>query len=292
MSIGHISDTARWVALYRAMESERPDAHFRDPWARALAGAKGEEIVRGIPRGEVMGWPLVVRTVVIDEMVARKAAEGVDLVVNLAAGLDTRPWRMELPPTLRWVDVDLPGILEHKAATLEGETPRCDYRSVPADLTDRKVRDATLDRVTAGAAHALVITEGLLVYLDAETVTDLGRSLAAQPACRWWITDVATPMLRRIMARYWGDPTKKGNAPFRFFPEEGAAFFAPLGWKEEEFRSTGVEARRLDRTMPGPWYAPLLRLITPRRKLEQMRRMAGTVLLTRDGNEPAPGGLS
>jgi O-methyltransferase involved in polyketide biosynthesis len=39
MTIEHISDTARWVAFYRAMETERPDAIFRDPFARQLAGA-------------------------------------------------------------------------------------------------------------------------------------------------------------------------------------------------------------------------------------------------------------
>ena len=40
--IENISDTARWVALYRAIESERPDAHFRDPYARRLLGEGGE----------------------------------------------------------------------------------------------------------------------------------------------------------------------------------------------------------------------------------------------------------
>jgi len=39
--ISSVSDTARWVALYRAMESDRPDALFRDPYARRLAGAAG-----------------------------------------------------------------------------------------------------------------------------------------------------------------------------------------------------------------------------------------------------------
>src|SRR5713226_7063171 len=47
--IRNISDTARWVAVYRARESERPDALFKDTFARKLAGQRGEEIARRLP---------------------------------------------------------------------------------------------------------------------------------------------------------------------------------------------------------------------------------------------------
>src|SRR6267143_6553964 len=101
-----ISDTARWVAIYRAMESERPDALFHDPYARRLAGPRGEEIVRHMPKGRAMAWPMIVRTAVMDELIARAVErDGVHTVVNLAAGLDTRPYRLALPAKLRWVDV-------------------------------------------------------------------------------------------------------------------------------------------------------------------------------------------
>jgi methyltransferase (TIGR00027 family) len=102
MSIEHISDTARWVAVYRAMESERPDAIFRDPYARRLAGAHGEEIVQTMKRGRAMAWAMIVRTAVFDEIILETIArERIDLVVNLAAGLDARPWRLSLPASLR-----------------------------------------------------------------------------------------------------------------------------------------------------------------------------------------------
>jgi O-methyltransferase involved in polyketide biosynthesis len=42
MPIENVSDTARWVAMYRALESDRPDAHFHDPYARLLAGERGD----------------------------------------------------------------------------------------------------------------------------------------------------------------------------------------------------------------------------------------------------------
>ena len=52
----NISDTALWVAVYRAMETDRPDAIFRDPFARKLAGERGAEIVKSIPRGAQGAW--------------------------------------------------------------------------------------------------------------------------------------------------------------------------------------------------------------------------------------------
>jgi O-methyltransferase involved in polyketide biosynthesis len=56
-----ISDTALWVALYRARESERPDALFHDPFARRLAGRRGEEIARAMGERADRSWAFVVR---------------------------------------------------------------------------------------------------------------------------------------------------------------------------------------------------------------------------------------
>src|SRR5262245_57180702 len=101
--ISSVSDTARWVALYRAMESDRPDALFRDPFARRLAGPAGEKIVASLPGGRRWDWPMIVRTAVMDEIILRLVNEdGVDTVLNLAAGLDARPYRLDLPRSLRW----------------------------------------------------------------------------------------------------------------------------------------------------------------------------------------------
>ncbi|PYP21274.1 MAG: hypothetical protein DMD55_20385, partial [Gemmatimonadetes bacterium] len=96
-TIQHVSDTARWVALYRAMESERPDALFHDPYARRLAGARGEQILASLPKGRTWAWAMIVRTAVMDELILRAVArDGVGTVLNLAAGLDTRPYRLPL----------------------------------------------------------------------------------------------------------------------------------------------------------------------------------------------------
>src|SRR3979411_577070 len=98
MPISNVSDTARWVAVYRAMETARPDAIFRDPYAERLAGERGHEIGLELKRGRQMAWAMIVRTAVLDEMILDRVRKGgVDTAINLAAGPDTRGGRGHAP---------------------------------------------------------------------------------------------------------------------------------------------------------------------------------------------------
>ncbi len=282
MPIENISDTARWVAVYRAMESARRDALFNDPFAARLAGTRGTQIVRELKRGRSLAWPMIVRTAVFDEMImARVAKDGIDTVVNLAAGLDTRPWRMRLPQTLRWIDVDLPGITDYKANAMRGEKPVCTYEAIATDLTDASERVALFARIDGESKRALVITEGLLIYLTAEQVASLARDIHSMQCARAWLFDLASERLLPIMNRHWGRAVTAGNAPFQFAPAEGTAFFERFGWREVEFRSGLDEAHRLRREMR---MAPLWRLLSrfgPPERREEFRRMSGYVMLER-----------
>src|SRR2546428_13774695 len=96
--ITSVSDTAKWVAMYRAIESERPDALFRDPYARRLAGPAGERILASMPQGRRWAWPMIGGTAGRDETAMRLVPQqGVDTVFNLAAGLDARAYGLPLP---------------------------------------------------------------------------------------------------------------------------------------------------------------------------------------------------
>ena len=99
--IENVSDTAFWVAHYRAVETRRPDALFRDPLAEVLAGQQGERIARTMPGRFITAWVIAIRTRLIDEYIRTAISETVDAVVNLGAGLDTRPYRMDLPESFR-----------------------------------------------------------------------------------------------------------------------------------------------------------------------------------------------
>ena len=280
MPITHVSDTARWVAIYRAMESERPDAHFRDPYARALAGAKGEEIVRTLPRGADTAWAMIVRTAVMDELLLRHIREDrVDCVLNLAAGLDARPFRLALPPALRWVDVDFADVLEYKWTVLRHARASCAYERKAADLSDTMARRARIADVAAAHERVFVIAEGLLIYLASDDVAALSADLHAHASLRWWMFDLASPRLLKWMQRSWGTKAAGGNTPFRFAPAEGTGFFARAGWRELEFRSSWLESRRLDRQMRGAWLWNIIGLFSTRKQREESSRMSGVVLL-------------
>ena len=281
-TIEHVSDTARWVALYRAMESERTDALFHDPYARRLAGKRGEQVLAGMPKGKAFAWPMIVRTAVMDELILRAIErDNVDTVLNLAAGLDTRPYRLPLPPSLRWIEVDFPDVVAYKKEQLAGERPVCALEHVGVDLTDQDRRRALFARVGSLARQVLVVSEGLLIYLAPEQVATLAADLASPSTFRWWLIDLASPGLLKMIEKSWGPILAAGNAPFRFAPAEGTRFFEPHGWREAEFRSTWDESIRLKRSMRGAWFWSLIGRFMPKAKREEGRRFSGIVMLQR-----------
>ena len=256
--IRDISDTARWVAVYRARESERPDAVFSDPFARRLAGERGEHIADALPFGDKAAWSWTARTHLIDQMIGNEVRRGVDLVVNLAAGLDARPYRMDLPRSLKWVEVDLPQILDYKEAALSDAQPRCELERVRLDLSDVAGRRELFDRLGRAARGVLVVSEGLLVYLAAEEVGALARDLAAPPAFQRWVIDLPNPPLLRLLQKQMGDLVAAAGAPYRFAPPEGPSFFNAFGWKPIQVESLLKTAARLKRL---PFFLRLIALL-------------------------------
>jgi len=276
--IRNVSDTALWVAIYRAMESERGDAIFRDPYARRLGGDRGQAIVDAMPSGSQMSWPLVVRTAVMDEIVLRCVREGAKTVLNLAAGLDARPYRLALPANLRWLHVDMPEMVEYFQQNMADASPRCQVEFIGADLREAGRRREVL-ALAARRGPVLVITEGLLMYLKPEDVASLAVDLREVARAKWWLSDIISPMLLKYLEKRWLPKLREGNAPFLFAPAESTAYFEPLGWREVEFRSSFEESFRLNRTMRFAWLARWLSKLQPRAQREAGRRMSGIFLL-------------
>jgi methyltransferase (TIGR00027 family) len=280
--VSNVSDTALWVATYRAMESERPDALFRDPFARRLAGERGESIVRSMPSGRAAAWPMIVRTKVFDEIIIRLIVEEhVDAVLNLAAGLDARAYRLPLPSQLRWLDVDFPEMMAYRAKGLADATPACAYEAVGLDLSDESGRVRLFDRVNAESKRVLVVSEGLLVYLTSEAVASLAKDLAARPNFAYWLFDIIKPSMLKMMNWFWGRRLSKGSARFQFGPDEGVRFFEPYGWRAAEFHANWDEAKRLNRVMRGAWMWELFLRLLPAATRERLKSSAATALLER-----------
>ena len=246
-SIQHISDTARWAAVYRAKETERPDALFRDPYARRLAGERGEQIAAALPFHEQHSWSWVARTVAFDRFITEQLRDGVDMVVNLAAGLDMRPFRMELPKSLMWVEVDLPGILDYKEEIFGAEKPVCELERVRMDLADVDGRRRLFERLGGRAKKALVLSEGLMIYLAAEEAGALAQNLFEVSSFQSWVLDIASPGLLQMLLPNTDMEFGEGVAKLKFAPENGPDFFKPYGWETVRVDSLGKTAAALKR---------------------------------------------
>jgi methyltransferase (TIGR00027 family) len=121
-----------------------------------------------------------VRTHFFDAYFAAAAAAGIRQVVILAAGLDSRAYRLDWPDGTVVYELDLPKVLEYKAETLAGHgaTPVADRRPVPVDLRHdwpQALRDAGFD----AAAPTAWLAEGLLPFLPGAAQEAMFASIEA-----------------------------------------------------------------------------------------------------------------
>jgi methyltransferase (TIGR00027 family) len=187
--IAHVSDTALMTAGCRALETDRPDGLIRDPFAAHLAGDRGMAIARALAGGlDRMCFGIGIRSRFLDKLVLDTVSEhGIATVLSIGAGLDSRPWRLELPAALRWIEVDFPEMLDYKDAIMASSAPKCRRERLAADLNDAAGRQSVFG--AAGDGPTLMITEGLLMYLPAPTI----EALAAATPAGHWLLDVSSP---------------------------------------------------------------------------------------------------
>jgi methyltransferase (TIGR00027 family) len=214
-----VSRTALAVAGVRARETRRPDRLFADPWAAAFLAAAGLPVERPAaasgPQSTALGRHTVLRIRHYDDALLAACADGARQVVLLAAGLDTRAFRLDWPAGTALYELDLPSVLAFKEGVLaaDGARPRCRRTVVAADLA----ADDWTGRLRAAghdpAAPTAWLVEGLLVYLTAEeaagvlgALTDAaapGSTLALERGIRWTGRPVE-PSLARITSLWKG----------------------------------------------------------------------------------------
>ena len=271
-----VADTALWVAACRAQETKRPDSVLTDSLADILAGRRGAAIARKMPRARLTAWSVLVRTCAIDRLITEALACGIDTVINLGAGLDTRPYRLPLPRTLRWVEVDLPTLIDYKNARLADQRPRCELIRMGADLQETHTRKALFDRMHLGKAKVLVITEGVLPYFSVSEVFSLASELHSLSGICCWIQDFenAGP---RSMPRAWR--RRLSAAPLIFSVRDWFEFFGKSGWAASSIITSGEESVRLKRQYPAAFPLGLLMKCLPQELQKTILDASGAVLL-------------
>ncbi|KXO98433.1 SAM-dependent methyltransferase [Tsukamurella pseudospumae] len=242
--------TALLVAAARAVETERPDALAQDPYARVFLEAAGDQrAVALADAGDGAGNPMAatrhlgVRTRFFDDFVRDAVAAGVRQVVILAAGLDARAYRLDLPAGTVVYELDQPKVLAFKEETLaaHGASPAAGLRHVPVDLRDdwpAALRSAGFD----GAAPTAWLVEGLLPYLPAaaqallfERIVELSAP-GSRVAVEGQIGSLDLGRFRAITDRYSqkGNPLGDFDVTALFVTDEDRAdpaeYLAAQGW--------------------------------------------------------------
>jgi methyltransferase (TIGR00027 family) len=253
--IQHVSDTALMVAAARAFETESADGFVRDPFAARLAGERGLAILKGMPSPGMLRFGIGIRSRFMDELLLLTLeANRIETVVSLGCGLDARPWRLDLPEDLRWMEVDFADMLDYKDSVMAGELPHCRRERLIADANDPVQRRAVYS--AAGAAPALLITEGLLMYLPATTVEALASEAWRESGIRHWMSDITTTDFSKAINR--GDmmrPLRSVQAPDSLHGEEILDIAGRQGWvtgaQRSYIRDMAFAAERIQRMMAG-----------------------------------------
>lgn len=260
-TIQDVLDMARFTAAQRALESKHEHPLVRDPYADLLSGERGAALldfysgVLGGTRG------IALRSAVYDELLTQTIAqEKIDAVINLAAGFDTRPYRLTLPADLRWIEADLPEVLAYKSEQLSDAQPICHLERVPLDITDGAALGSVLTEICSSARNVLTLTEGLLIYLHEEQVRQLAAELQAHQPIGWWLAELVSPLALQQQAQQWNEKVAD-CARVRFAPDDGSTFFSAYGWQVAEFRPAVAEALRLKLPMRRRWLMRLLLLL-------------------------------
>jgi methyltransferase (TIGR00027 family) len=164
---------------------------FDDPYAAAFAAAAGppadgehpDDTVPASPQRQALAFQVVIRTRYYDDYLRAAAADGCRQVVLLAAGLDTRAFRLSWPEGTTVFEADLPDLLEVKERVLAevGSQLHSQRVVVAVDLREDwllSLKDAGFD----ASQPTAWLAEGLLVYLDAADARTLLHTVSLASA--------------------------------------------------------------------------------------------------------------
>jgi methyltransferase (TIGR00027 family) len=228
--------TAWWTAAARARESQRSDRLFDDPWAVILVGEEGVDAFdRAITdHGKGTGDLHAVTTRFFDDFLLRVAATyGIQQVVLVASGFDTRAFRLWWPPQTRLFELEQPQVIAYKESkfSLIGATAACLRRAIGVNLNEPwtdSLRRAGFDP----HQRSVWLLEGFLYFLAEPAVRHLLEAITGLAAPGSWLgLDVVNgDMLTAASTRYWIESMAAHGTPWLFTSDEPEALLAKSGW--------------------------------------------------------------
>jgi len=234
MNFDAVAKTSLLTAAIRTVENNRGENEgrlFTDPFAEVLAGSEGFSILEQVRAEEGDQPGIVLRTRYLDDRIIQGLAQGIRQIVILAAGMDTRAYRLSFPDGTRVFELDRPEVLSYKQEKLGNTLPHCIRHIVGVDL--REEWQSKLIQIGMNTTErTLWLVEGLLVYLDEAAVLTLFEK----------INSLSVPngiLLFDVLGRSLLDAPQMANllhffeklgAPWRFGVDEPEKFMEQFGW--------------------------------------------------------------
>lgn len=257
--------TARWTAIARATENAREDRLFNDPFAAALAGEEGADWLAKRTDSPFNTGPMVIRTRFFDDFLQNAtqpgdAPRGIRQIVILAAGLDTRAYRLAWPAQTHLFELDQAPVLDYKAQVLQkvGAQPGCTREAIAADLT-APWKDQLLNRGFAADQPSAWLLEGFLFYLPNESIVKIldEVSALAAPGSRLGFDIVNSLTLTSPITKAWIEMQAKAGAPWIGTLDDPEAFLAKRGWQASLTQPGSPDANF------GRWTLPVIPVKMP-----------------------------
>jgi len=250
--------TALWTASARAQESARSDYLFQDPWAASLAGDEGMAWLQ--KRGGNVA-AMVIRTHYFDGFLQSAVQEGgIHQVVILAAGLDTRAYRLDWPRGTRLFELERPAVLQQKAQVLANAKaePRCERIAIPADLAGNWTEwlsDGGFDQKQS----SVWLLEGILFYLPEAKIMRILEQVSSLSAHDSQLGfDIVNHLtLTSPITQAWIEMQAKAGAPWVGWMDDPENFLNGLGWRPAMTQPGSADAHF------GRWTLPVIPVKMP-----------------------------
>jgi methyltransferase (TIGR00027 family) len=229
------------------------------PLRRALAGEEGERWIEGRSDDSVV--PMVIRTRFFDDFLGDTCREqAIRQVVLMAAGLDTRAFRLNWPDGTQLFELDQADVLTYKEHILgsAGARPACQRHSIQADLTD-PWQEGLIRAGFAPQQPSIWLLEGFLFYLPNAGVAHILDEVSGLAVAGSWIgCDVInSTMLTSSWTRPWVDMQAKMGAPWTGTTDDPVGFLAARGWTASLTQAGAPDANY------GRWPLPVIPTTMP-----------------------------
>jgi methyltransferase (TIGR00027 family) len=254
-----IAKTSLLTAAMRAVETNRSESEgrlFTDPYAELLAGDEGKTLLVKAIAAAGEQPAIAIRTYFMDQKIINAAKGGVRQIVMLAAGMDTRAYRLTLPKGTRIFEFDRQEVLDYKKEKLKNVQPLCEVSSIAVDLRN-DWQDKLIHAGFKKKEQTLWLVEGLLMYLEESQVNALIERINT-------LASTSDIMLFDILSRTLLEvPHMKAQlqflesmgAPWRFGTNEPEKFMQNFNWK--------VELSQAGEVAPSRWPFPTVPLNIP-----------------------------